>query len=129
MAAIFLSALLSGRAPTVFEDGCQRRDFIHVEDIAQANVAALEWVLRQDETVYRAFNVASGMPRTVLDMAAELARALDGPEPVVSGAYRAGDVRHVTASCRRSNEELGWHARTEFADGMRELAAEAVTTG
>jgi dTDP-L-rhamnose 4-epimerase len=129
VAAIFLSALLAGRAPVVYEDGGQRRDFVHVDDIARANVAALDSVLAEDGTPYRAFNVASGTPRTVLDMAAELARAVDGPEPVVNGAYRAGDVRHVTASCRRSNQELGWHARIEFVDGMRELAAEAVTTG
>ena len=117
VAAIFLSALRQGRAPTVFEDGGQRRDFIHVRDIAAATIAACE---RHVEGV-RAFNVGSGTPRTVGEMAAALARALDGPAPVTTGRYRLGDVRHITADSTRLVAELGWRPEVDFKDGMREL--------
>jgi dTDP-L-rhamnose 4-epimerase len=55
-------------------------------------------------------------------MAAELARAMDGPAPVVTGGYRLGDVRHITASSERIRADLGWRPRVEFADGMTEFA-------
>ena len=117
VAAIFLSSLRQGRPPTVFEDGGQRRDFIHVRDIAEATITACE---RHEEGV-RAFNVGSGTPRTVGDMAAALARALDGPEPVTTGGYRLGDVRHITADSTRLVTELGCRPRVDFEAGMREL--------
>ena len=125
VAALFRSALLRGQAPAVFEDGGQRRDFVHVRDIATANVAALEWAAGATGCgpgERRAYNVGSGTPRTVGEMAAELARAMDGPAPVVTGGYRLGDVRHITASSARIRDELGWRPRVEFADGMAEFA-------
>lgn len=122
VAAIFLSALHRGEAPVVFEDGCQRRDFVHVDDVAAANVAAVGRVLRPDGTGTRAYNVASGTVRTVLDLASGLAATVGGPRPVVSGRYRAGDVRHVTAGTARIREELGWAPQVEFTDGLAELA-------
>lgn len=118
VAAIFTSALKRGEAPRVFEDGRQRRDFVHVRDVAAATVLACERHL----TGVRAFNVGSGTPRTVGDMARALALALRGPEPVVTGTYRLGDVRHITADSRRLRDELNWTARIDFADGMAELA-------
>jgi dTDP-L-rhamnose 4-epimerase len=129
VAALFRSALLRGEAPAVFEDGGQRRDFVHVRDIATANVAALEWAVAASTAAdgcgpgeLRAYNVGSGTPRTVGEMAAELARAMDSPAPVVTGGYRLGDVRHITASSARIRDELGWRPRVEFADGMAEFA-------
>jgi dTDP-L-rhamnose 4-epimerase len=122
VSAILLSALLAGRAPDVYEDGLQRRDFVHVDDVAAANVAALGSVLRDSAPPVRAYNVATGRPRTVGDLAEELARAVGGPRPRVSGRYRAGDVRHVTASADRLKTELGWSAGIEFTDGVAELA-------
>ena len=125
VAALFRSALLRGEAPAVFEDGGQRRDFVHVRDIATANVAALEWAVGADghgPGELRVYNVGSGTPRTVGEMAAELARAMDGPEPVVTGGYRLGDVRHITADSARIRAELGWRPRVEFADGIAEFA-------
>ncbi|MEO9140459.1 MAG: NAD-dependent epimerase/dehydratase family protein [Jatrophihabitans sp.] len=119
VAAIFLSALRRGAAPSVNEDGAMRRDFVHVRDIAAATVIAA----RRHVDGVRAFNVGSGTPRTVGDMAQALAAALDGPAPVVTGAYRLGDVRHVTADSARIMRELGWSAQVGFADGMAELAA------
>ena len=117
VAAIFLSALRRGEAPAVYEDGRQRRDFVHVDDVAAATVTALE----RHPGGSRAFNVGSGTVRTVGDMAASLARALDGPPPLVTGRFRLGDVRHITADSARVRTELGWTPRVLFADGMREL--------
>jgi dTDP-L-rhamnose 4-epimerase len=74
----------------------------------------------------RAFNVASGTPRTVGDLAVGLSEALDGPDPVVTGEYRLGDVRHVTASSARLRDELAWEPRVDFSDGLKEFA-EATT--
>jgi dTDP-L-rhamnose 4-epimerase len=121
VASIFRSALSAGRSPRVFEDGRQLRDFVHVRDVARANVLAL---LAGAET-RGAFNVASGEPRTVGDMARELANAL-GPgtsRPVVTGEFRVGDVRHVFASPGHAHDELAFRAKIGFAEGMRELAA------
>jgi len=119
VASIFRSALAAGRAPRVFEDGAQRRDFVHVRDVARANVLALT----ADPPVTGPLNVASGTPRTVLDMARALAAAFPGAaEPVVTGEWRAGDVRHVVASPERARAALGFAADEDFAAGMRELA-------
>ena len=118
VAAIFTSALRKGEAPKVFEDGGQRRDFVHVRDIASATVAACESAL----SGFNAFNVGSGTPRTVGEMAAQLALALNGPQPVVTGQYRLGDVRHITADSSRLRRELEWQPKVEFKAGMTELA-------
>jgi dTDP-L-rhamnose 4-epimerase len=122
VASIFRSALADGRPPTVFEDGGQLRDFVHVDDVARANVAALV----EDEPVDGAVNVCSGVRHTVLDLAAELARAAGGPEPMVTGGFRLGDVRHVFASPARAEERLGFVATTTFADGVRQFAGAAL---
>ena len=118
VAAIFLSSLRRGVAPQVFEDGGQRRDFVHVRDIAAATVLATE----KHTSGVRAFNVGSGTTRTVGDMAAALAEALAGPAPVITGRYRLADVRHIVADSSRLRDELGWRVREEFADGMKEMA-------
>lgn len=119
VAAIFTSALRRGEAPRVFEDGGQRRDFVHVRDIAAATVLAME----SHTSGVRAFNVGSGTPRTVGEMATALATSLSGPCPIVTGQYRLGDVRHITANSSRLMHELGWRPDVDFADGMAELAA------
>jgi len=119
VASIFRSALAAGQAPSVFEDGGQRRDFVHVRDVARANVIALTGA----EPVAGAFNVASGTPRTVLDMAQALSRAFEGEiEPRVTGQWRGGDVRHVFASAGLAARELGFSAQEDFEAGMREFA-------
>jgi dTDP-L-rhamnose 4-epimerase len=118
VASIFRSALEAGRAPKVFEDGGQIRNFVHVRDVAHANVLALT----ADAPVPGAFNVASGTPRTVGDLARELARVSGGPEPEVTGDFRLGDVRHVFASADRAAAELGFTARIGFAEGVAEFA-------
>jgi dTDP-L-rhamnose 4-epimerase len=120
VASIFRSALEGGRAPQVYEDGGQLRDFVHVRDVAAANLRALE--AAPPDAALRAYNIASGQPRTVLDMARALADAFGGPQPEVTGAYRIGDVRHVVASPARAADELGFRAGVAFGDGMREFA-------
>jgi dTDP-L-rhamnose 4-epimerase len=120
VASIFASALAAGRAPQVFEDGGQLRDFVHVRDVARANVLALTG----GEPVPGPLNISSGQPRSVGDMARALWAAGDGaaPEPEVTGAFRLGDVRHVFASPERAATRLGFRAREPFDDGMAELA-------
>jgi dTDP-L-rhamnose 4-epimerase len=121
VAAIFRSAVEAGRPPRVFEDGMQRRDFVHVSDVARANVLALT----SDPPVQGALNIASGEPRTVLDLARGLTAAAGHgtPPPEVVGGYRLGDVRHVFADPGRASEQLGFSAQVRFEDGVRELAS------
>jgi dTDP-L-rhamnose 4-epimerase len=120
VASLFLGALHRGEAPRVFEDGAQTRDFVHVADVARANLAALG----ADPRVTGAFNVASGTPRSIADLARELwtVVASGGPPPVVTGEWRLGDVRHVVASPARAADQLGFHAGVSFRDGLSELA-------
>jgi dTDP-L-rhamnose 4-epimerase len=127
VASFFRSALEAGNAPRVFEDGGQRRDFVHVRDVAGATVTAIDAVAGPGSPggpgALRAYNVGSGAPRTVGDLAFALADAYGGPRPVITGEYRLGDVRHVTASSERIRRELGWRAGVPFAAGVAEFAA------
>jgi dTDP-L-rhamnose 4-epimerase len=120
VASIFRSALAAGRTPQVFEDGAQRRDFVHVRDVARANLLALT----RAEPAPGTFNVASGTPRTVGEMARALAAAVGAtaPAPEITGGYRLGDVRHVFASAERAREGLGFAAQVPFDEGMVEFA-------
>ncbi|MCT2591505.1 NAD-dependent epimerase/dehydratase family protein [Streptomyces sp. N2-109] len=133
VASFFRSALERGEPPRVYEDGAQRRDFVHVRDVAAANVTALESLAGQagqagqagrerPEGELRAYNTGSGEPHTILDMATALAAAYGGPMPVVTGEYRLGDVRHITASSQRLRDDLGWRARVGFEEGMKKFA-------
>ncbi|MFF9391532.1 NAD-dependent epimerase/dehydratase family protein [Streptomyces griseoluteus] len=121
VAAFFRSALERGEAPRVFEDGGQRRDFVHVRDVAAANLAALTAPERPGTLT--AYNTGSGEPRTVGELARALAAAHGGPEPVVTGEYRLGDVRHITADSARLRTELHWRPGVTLAEGMAEFAA------
>jgi len=119
VASIFRSQIANGEPPRVFEDGAQIRDFVHVRDVATANVRAIE----REEAAVGAFNIGSGTPRTILDLATALSGALGGSAPVVSGEFRSGDVRHVFASSARADRELELGPRVPFADGISELVA------
>ncbi|MGW8375367.1 NAD-dependent epimerase/dehydratase family protein [Streptomyces sp. ODS28] len=132
VASFFRSALERGEAPRVFEDGAQRRDFVHVADVAEANRVALEALEAGAGTSaggLRAYNTGSGRSCTVGEMAQALAHAYGGPEPTVTGEYRLGDVRHITASSERIAHELGWRARTGFEEGMAEFAKAPLADG
>ena len=130
VAAIFRSCLENGVPPRVFEDGGQRRDFVHVRDVARANLLALEaadgavsGTGSADAGGLRCYNVASGEPHTVGEMASALADAFGGGlDPVVTGQYRLGDVRHVVASPAAAAADLGFRAQIRFAAGMAEFA-------
>lgn len=122
VASLFRSALERGEAPRVFEDGQQRRDFIHVRDVARANLAALEWTGRAAPGAARAFNVATGVPHSIGEFADVLAAAFGGSRPVRTGEFRMGDVRHITASADRIRQELGWRSQIGFDEGVREFA-------
>ncbi|GAB1639903.1 NAD-dependent epimerase/dehydratase family protein [Krasilnikovia sp. MM14-A1259] len=124
VAAIFRSALEAGRAPRVFEDGGQRRDFVHVRDVASANLAAV--AATGTRGGFRAYNIASGRAATIGDLAAGLALASGGPAPVVTGEFRLGDVRHVVAAPARAAAELGFRAQVGLADGVAEFARAAL---
>ena len=136
VAAIFRSCLENGVPPRVFEDGGQRRDFVHVRDVARANLLALEAVDRAvsgagpggaEPGGLRCYNVASGEPHTVGEMAVALAEAFSGGlDPVVTGEYRLGDVRHVVASPAAAAADLGFRAQIRFAAGMAEFARAAL---
>ncbi len=121
VAALFASALAAGRSPRVFEDGRQLRDFVHVRDVARANVIALT----RPRPAPGAFNVASGAPRTVGEMAVALATGStsNASAPTITGEFRRGDVRHVYASAERARRDLGFTAQEEFEVGMAEFAA------
>ncbi|BDD84191.1 NAD-dependent dehydratase [Tsukamurella pulmonis] len=119
VASIFRSALAAGRAPQVFEDGRQTRDFVHVRDIARANVLALE---SDPAPGSRAYNVCSGVPVTIGEVAEVLARESGGPAPMVTGQSRASDVRHIVADPRRAAAELGFTAAIGPERGLAEFA-------
>jgi dTDP-L-rhamnose 4-epimerase len=116
--AIFSARLMNGHAPLIFEDGLQSRDFVHVSDVVQANLLALE----SDAAGGRIYNVGTGRGTTILRVAEELASQLEIPiAPDVPGRFRAGDVRHCVADVTRIREELGYEPRVSLEAGMKDL--------
>ncbi|TYL89139.1 NAD-dependent epimerase/dehydratase family protein [Bradyrhizobium rifense] len=117
--AIFAARLLNGRSPLVFEDGQQRRDFVHVHDVARACRIALE-----AEHAHDVFNVGSGHSRTIISVAQDLAEVMGRTdiEPEITGKYRAGDIRHCFADIGKSRDLLGFEPHVAFKDGLGELA-------
>ncbi|MDQ6934505.1 MAG: NAD-dependent epimerase/dehydratase family protein [Actinomycetota bacterium] len=124
VAAMFRSALEAGRAPRVFEDGGQLRDFVHVDDVARANVTALERVVGRPAGSWTAYNVCSGRPISVGQVATVLAEATAGPAPVVTGEFRLTDVRHLVAAPERAATELGFTADITPQAGLRRFATD-----
>jgi dTDP-L-rhamnose 4-epimerase len=118
--AIFASRLLNGRPPMVFEDGNQMRDFVHVEDVARACLAALETT----SGIGKVYNVGSGQSRSILSIARDLASVMgvSGVTPHVLGKYRAGDIRHCFADISLATKELGFEPQVNFREGLEELA-------
>lgn len=118
VAAIFRSSLEASESPRVFEDGRQARDFVHVRDVAAANLAALEQPLQG----FVPLNIASGVPITIAEVASVLATAHGGKPPVVTGDFRSGDVRHIVASPEKAHTTLGFTASTPPQVGLAEFA-------
>jgi len=121
VAAVFRSALERGEPPKVFEDGGQMRDFVHVDDVARANLASVLRVAEHPVGV-TAYNVCSGRPRSIGQVAAALADAVGGARPEVTGEHRPADVRHVVASPDAAVEGLGFTAEIAPEDGLRGFA-------
>ncbi len=123
VAAVFRSALERGEPPRVFEDGGQMRDFVHVSDVAAANVLAVEQVAGLPGDTFVAYNICSGQPVSIVDVARHLTTGAGRDDaPVVSGEFRAGDVRHIVASPELARAELGFTARVSPATGLAEFA-------
>jgi dTDP-L-rhamnose 4-epimerase len=116
--AIFASRLLNNKPPLIFEDGEQRRDFVHVHDVARAFRLALD----STTAVGHAINVGSGASVTIREVALRLATSL-GVEiaPVTTGRYRVGDIRHCFADPRQAERLLGFKAQVSPEDGFLEL--------
>jgi dTDP-L-rhamnose 4-epimerase len=122
VAAMFRSAVERGEPPRVFEDGGQMRDFVHVADVARANVLALRAVMAAAPGGTRSYNVCSGQPISIRDVARAVAAG--GPEPTVTGEYRLGDVRHIVASPERARAELGFRAGIGPGEGLARFASD-----
>jgi dTDP-L-rhamnose 4-epimerase len=119
VAAIFASRLLNRRAPLIFEDGRQMRDFVSVHDITAANLLAME----RDDADGRALNIGSGEPISIQQVADVLSDSLGMQIPAeITGKYRAGDIRHCFADITAARSLLGYTPRVSFADGVSELA-------
>jgi len=118
--AIFASRIANGQSPMVFEDGQQRRDFVHVRDVARAFLLALD----KAEADGQVFNIGSGIDRTVEEVARLQASAMGHPKlkPEIAGKARAGDIRHCIPDLTKARAVLGYEAREDFAEGLAELA-------
>ena len=119
--AIFASRLLNGNPPLIFEDGRQRRDFVHVSDVARACRLALEVPEARDQV----FNVGSGRQYTVREIARSMAEVLgrEEIEPEITGNYRVGDIRHCFADITLARRILGFEPRMPLEQGLIELAS------
>jgi dTDP-L-rhamnose 4-epimerase len=119
--AIFANRLLNDRAPLIFEDGRQRRDFVSVSDVARACALAIE----RDGADGRSLNIGSGHSVSVGEIADRLAEILDKSEhtAVLTGKYRVGDIRHCFADISLATQMLGYSPEVDLAAGMSELAA------
>jgi len=117
--AIFASRLLNDKPPMIFEDGLQRRDFVSVHDVARAARMALE----NPAAAGQVLNVGSGRSYTIYDVAQNMARILDRPiEPIISGKYRTGDIRHCFADISKAKGLLGYEPQVYLEEGLTELA-------
>ncbi len=114
--AIFAARLLNGQPPMIFEDGEQRRDFVHVTDVARGFADALELPAAVGGT----FNIGSGQHRSVSEVATELARAMGKNQiaPQIVGKARIGDIRHCFCDATLAAERLGFRARQDFGEGL-----------
>lgn len=116
--AIFSSRLMNNQAPMIFEDGNQTRDFVHVSDIVQANILALE----TDKADYETLNIGTGHSISVKEVAQLLAKGLGkNIEPEIVGKYREGDIRHCVADITKAKEILGYEPKVSLEQGMPEL--------
>lgn len=113
--ALFRRDIASGQRPQVFEDGAQRRDFVHVDDAVRATLLAL----LDERGHHGALNIASGRATTVLQLATAMCAALETHLwPELAGQFRVGDVRHLVLDPHLAHDALGFRPETTLADGM-----------
>ena len=122
VAAIFRSSLEHGRPPQVFEDGGQMRDFVHVHDVARANLLAIDALVDRPAGSWASYNICSGTPVSILRIAELLSDASGGQAPEVNGRFRPGDVRHVVASPGLATDELAFTAHISPEEGIPAFA-------
>lgn len=122
VAAIIATRLLHRKPPVLFEDAQQRRDFCHVSDVVQANLAA---AAAPEEALYRAYNVGTGRSVTILELSRMLAHELAREDiPLsASGEFREGDIRHCFADVSLAKRLLDWEAQIPLEKGISELAS------
>jgi len=118
--AIFAARLLNDNPPLIFEDGLQQRDFVSVYDVARAFRLALE----VPEAAGQVFNIGSGRCRTILNVAEQMIRILGKGhlQPMVTGKYRIGDIRHCFADTHRALSVLGYRPTVDLEQGLSELS-------
>ncbi|SMF87313.1 dTDP-L-rhamnose 4-epimerase [Azospirillum oryzae] len=118
--AIFASRIANGQRPMIFEDGQQRRDFVHVRDVARAFLLALDNPAANGEV----FNIGSGEERTVEEVALLQAASMGRPDltPDITGKARAGDIRHNIPDLTKARTVLGYDRKEDFSEGLAELA-------
>jgi dTDP-L-rhamnose 4-epimerase len=119
VAAIFMSRIKNGKAPVINEDGLQTRDFVHVKDVTAANIRALE----DNHADYQIFNVGSGNPVTIREVASTLARIYNSKlVPEITYKVRKLDVRHCFADISKIKSLLKWSPEMKLEEGLREIA-------
>lgn len=118
VAAIFMSRIKSGNPPIIYEDGLQARDFISINDVARANLLALE----SDAANFLGINIGTGLPVSILEVAKTIANLYGSKaEPEIRRKFRKGDVRNCYADITLAKKVLNWHPLVSFEDGMNEL--------
>jgi len=118
--AIFSSRLLNGQSPVIYEDGQQLRDYIHIRDVVQANLLALD----NDDVDFEVFNVGTGQPLRIVDVARTLCQQIgNGITPFITQRYRVGDIRHCYPDISRTRSRLGFQPLVSFEKGLTDLVA------
>jgi len=120
VAKIFALHFAQGKAPLIYEDGFQTRDFIHVSDVVSANILALT----REEASGEIFNVGTGHPTSILEMASAVSKRFgNGDVPKPSYQFRAGDVRHCWADSTKIRTRLGFEPQRIFPAGLEDVVA------
>jgi dTDP-L-rhamnose 4-epimerase len=122
---LFARLASQGQQIEVYEDGGIVRDFVYVDDVVRAFVAAL----KQPPDNQRLLDIGSGVPRTILELARTIARMYDAPEPVITGAFRDGDVRAAYADITAAERALSWRPQQDLEDGLAALFRRIEATG
>ena len=118
--AIFLSQVKNNHSPLIFEDGSQSRDFIYISDIIEANIIAMN----KKEADYNVFNVGTGKPRTILEIAREIISLYRKTiKPKIVNKFRSGDIKHCYADISKISKRLGFSPKVSFREGMQKLIA------